>query len=120
MAGKPRYTTEQVIAALRETKGMSTIAAKKLGCDPDTVRAYVKRHSTVADAQREEREGMTDVAELSLYRAVQNGDAWAVCFYLKTQGKGRGYVERQEVTGAEGKPIQMIEVVGDDEGEEDT
>jgi hypothetical protein len=30
-------------------------------------------------------------------------EAWAVCFTLKTIGKGRGYVERNEVTGANGK-----------------
>ena len=36
------------------------------------------------------------MAELSLFKAIQTGEAWAVCFYLKTQGKDRGYVERYE------------------------
>jgi hypothetical protein len=31
-----------------------------------------------------------------------------LCFALKTLGKNRGYVERQEITGKEGGPVQNI------------
>jgi hypothetical protein len=32
----------------------------------------------------------------------------AVKFYLSTKAKDRGYVERQEITGADGGPVQII------------
>jgi hypothetical protein len=32
----------------------------------------------------------------------------AVIFYLKTRGKKRGYIERQEITGADAEPIKII------------
>ena len=32
-----------------------------------------------------------------------------ILFYLKTKGKSRGYVERQELTGSDGKPINWVE-----------
>lgn len=92
-----KYTTQQVIQAIRETKGLVSLAAKRLGCHPDTVRRYAARYPTVAAALREERAAMTDVAELALYSAIQRGEPWAVTFYLKTQGKDRGYTERIDV-----------------------
>lgn len=94
---RQRYTQEQVIGALAQAKGMTTVAARLLNCAPNTVQAYIDRYPAVAETRRQEREAMTDVAELALYKAIQSGEAWAVCFYLKTQGKQRGYVERAEV-----------------------
>lgn len=81
MANKERYTVAQVIEALRKTRGMKGPAATLLKCHRDTVDAYSKRHPTVAAVIAEERESMTDTAELSLARAITKGEAWAVCFY---------------------------------------
>lgn len=92
-----KYTAAQMIDALTQTKGMVTVAARRLGCDPATVYRYIRLYPTVAQAARDQRESVTDMAELALYKAIQDGEGWAVCFYLKTQGKGRGYIERQEV-----------------------
>jgi hypothetical protein len=50
---------------------------------------------------------MVDVAESKLMAKIDAGDTTAIIFFLKTQGKGRGYVERQEVTGAEGNAIEV-------------
>ena len=96
MAAPRKYTQAQMLTALEQSKGMVTVAARLLGCHVETVYAYIERHPALAEAKRQQREGMTDVAELALYKAIQSGEAWAVCFYLKTQGKSRGYVERVE------------------------
>mgnify|MGYP001589873884 FL=1 len=113
MSGE-KFQVAQVIEALRNTKGLVTLAAQRLNCEPDTVRNYAKRHPTVAAALKEERSKMTDVAELSLYNKIVAGEGWAVCFYLKTQGRDRGYVERHEVTGKDGGEL-VLRVVYDDE-----
>jgi hypothetical protein len=105
-----RYTTEQVILAIQETRGMITLAARKLNCAPNTIRAYVQRHPTVAQALQEQREGFLDTAELALMKAVQNGEAWAIAFSLKTLGRKRGYVERVEV---DTNPIDWAKVSDD-------
>ena len=99
MANKPRYTAQQVIAALQQTRGMVYLAAKQLRCDPDTIQNYCKRYPTVAAAKEAARGELLDVAELKLWQAVNNGESWAIAFCLKTIGKTRGYVERQEFSG---------------------
>jgi hypothetical protein len=51
------------------------------------------------------REKMIDNVESALYSQALAGNTVAMIFFLKTQGKKRGYVERQEVTGADGQSI---------------
>jgi hypothetical protein len=102
-----KLTAEAVTAAIRDMNGNISAVAKRLGVCRQTVYSYIERHPSVKDVLAEARETMIDNAESALYRAVLNGEAWAVCFFLKTQGKSRGYVERQEVTGADGGAIVM-------------
>jgi predicted transcriptional regulator len=103
---KDRYTAERVAQALRDTKGLVSLAAKRLGCSAQTVRNYVERYPTVQQTLHDEREAMVDIGELALYKSVQDGEAWAVCFILKCLGKERGYVERAEYTGKDGAAIR--------------
>ena len=53
---------------------------------------------------------MLDFAESKLFQKIKEGDSTAILFYLKTQGKARGYIERSEVTGANGGPVQVENV----------
>jgi len=102
-----RFTADQIITALRETRGLVAVAADRLGCADETVRRHVRTNARVAAALQHEREKLLDVGELSLYRAVQDGEGWAVCFLLKTLGKSRGFVERQELSGPDGGEIRL-------------
>lgn len=58
-------------------------------------------------ARAEGEELRLDIAESALDKAVEAGEAWAVCFFLKTRGKARGYTERHEVTGADDGPVRF-------------
>lgn len=105
---KQRYTAQQVIAALQETKGMIFLAAKRLGCDPETIANYCKRYPTVQAAKDAERGEMVDTAELKLWQSIQNGEAWGIAYCLSRLGKDRGYVERTEQTGKDGVPLNEV------------
>ena len=112
MTTRQRYTQAQVIDALRETKGMVYLAAKRLGCEAQTIYNYRDRYPAVR-AEMEQQDGeVDDAAEMKLYQAIIAGEPWAVQFRLRTKGKRRGYVERvqQEVSGPDGGPIQTEHV----------
>ena len=94
MAAKQKYTQKEIIDALRETKGMVYLAAKRLGCEAQTIYNYRDRYPAVR-AEMEQQDGeVDDAAEMVLYKAIMAGEPWAVQFRLRTKGKGRGYVER--------------------------
>lgn len=105
---KQRYTATQVADTLQESNGLVGVAAERLGCTRRTVQRYIERYETVAQARDDARDNLTDTVEGKLIEKIKGGDTTAIIFYLKTQAKNRGYVERQEVTGAEGKPPAVI------------
>lgn len=94
---KPKLDPELVAAALAELQGNVAAVAKRFGVDRSAVRQLIDKRPALARVCRDAREGMLDHGESALYRAVIAGEAWAVCFFLKTQGKTRGYVEKHQV-----------------------
>ena len=44
---------------------------------------------------------------MQLRKAVNRGEAWAVCFTLKCLGKERGFVERVEHSSPDGQAVQF-------------
>ena len=103
MQNKP----EDYIKAITEAQGLISVAARRLGCSRTAVYEAAKNHPEVQRAIDDARERTTDLAEGKLFQKINEGDNTAIIFYLKTQGKRRGYVERQEVTGAEGSELTV-------------
>jgi hypothetical protein len=109
---KPILETAAVAAALVTFNGNLKAVARSFGVHRSSVQEFVGKSASLTKILHDSREGELDDAESSLYRAILAGEAWAVCFKLKTQGKGRGYVERIEQTGADGGAIKT-EQAGD-------
>ena len=107
-----RYSAQQVADAIRVARGFVTVAAEKLGCHRATVQRYINDYATVQDALTDAREKRHDFVENKLMSAINDGNMTAIIFYLKTQCKTRGYVERVEHTGDSGGTIR-IEYVND-------
>lgn len=97
----------EVEQKLRELNGNMAAAARHFGVTRAAVWKLVQNHPSLKAAQLDSREGMKDNAESSLYRAVLAGEAWAVCFFLKTQAKDRGYIEQLAVAGPDGGAIPI-------------
>jgi hypothetical protein len=100
-------TIEQYEAALRRHRGLQAYAARDLGVTQQAVSDRIRRSPRLQQAVAESREIRLDTAEYKLDQAIEAGEAWAICFFLKTQGKSRGYVERQEHSGPDGGPVDV-------------
>lgn len=102
------HTADEVIEAIRASHGILSAAARRLGITRQTVHKYVERYPTIKAATEEEREKFLDMAEAGLAKHVHNGSLPAIMFALKTVGRNRGYVERQELAGVPDAPISVI------------
>ena len=105
-----RFKADFIIQQLIELKGNVAMLAKKLGVSRTTIYNYVNRHPSVKRALNEARESMLDNVESQLYTKALAGNMTAIIFFLKTQGKRRGYTERIELAGKDGEP-QVIKVI---------
>jgi hypothetical protein len=99
MARTQRYSQAEIIDALTATRGLVTFAARRLGCDPDTVTLYCHRYPKVRAARDTGRERQLDLAEAQLFTAIDAGEAWAIQFLLRTVGRRRGYGDHLEIEG---------------------
>lgn len=69
---------------------------------------FLDRHPELKETLDDARQSMLDNAESALYKAVLRGESWAVSFFLKTQGRTRGYIEASKLE-LEGKIETRVE-----------
>jgi hypothetical protein len=102
-----------MLDALEKSLGVVTAACKAVGIGRTTHYLWMQEDAEYRAAV----EGLSDVAldfaESQLHKQIKEGNSTATIFFLKTKGKKRGYIERQEVEVASGKMFQ-IEVLGED------
>jgi len=109
---KAALTTELIASALKATGGSQAGAGRRLRVDRSAICKRVQKSRLLQSIQRQARESLIDEAETGLLKSVKRGKGWAVCFTLKTLGKDRGYIERQEITGVDGQPFAAGYFVG--------
>src|ERR1051325_11199365 len=94
----PTKEEEDLGKIITKKNGNISAVAKSVKLSRFTVHKKIKASKYLQQAVEDAREKMLDDAEDKLGLSVRKGEAWAVCFVLKTQGKKRGYVERIEQT----------------------
>lgn len=101
-------TINQIAKALEKSNGINAEAGRILGVTGQAIADRVRKSKKLQAVKEDVIEGTLDRAENKLIKAIDRGDLKAVMFYLRTIGKGRGYTERQEVTGQDGAPLVHI------------
>jgi hypothetical protein len=109
-----KFPLSTVKKAIRESGGILAAAARRLDCTRSTVGQYIERHPELRAIVEACRDAEIDTAEEQLFLAVKRGEPWAIAFVLKTIGRRRGYVERQEIESAS----LVVEIVRHVDGRE--
>lgn len=104
-----KFSNQQITDALKEVNGMVYLAARKIGCNPQTIYNRMAKSPAIKEACDAARGELIDISEQKLRAAVLNGEPWAIALVLKTLGKVRGYVERTELSNpGDGTPFQIV------------
>ena len=96
-----------MVAAMEKALGVVTTACKTVGISRQTHYNWLNDPDYAA-AIEDVSEVAVDFAESHLHKLIKDGNPAATIFFLKTKGKGRGYVERQEIAVAEKKPLSWF------------
>lgn len=105
---KRDQTASRIIKAIMESTGFLTVAAQRAGVTYRTVWRYANDYPSVRQAVLESKEAMLDLAENRLLENIKKGDNTSIIFYLKTQGKARGYIEKTEIMAATDVKIHVV------------
>ena len=108
MSNKSDIYKSRLLEALENSLGVVTTACKKANISRKTFYQYCNDDPEFKKAVDDIENIALDFAESQLHKQIQGGNTAATIFYLKTKGKKRGYVERQEITGKEGDAIRFI------------
>src|SRR5690606_13098827 len=104
-------TTNQLkkamLEALRVSFGIIARAAEQVGIHRTTHYTWLESDPEYKAAVADLKEYKKDFVESKLMKLINDGDTAATIFAAKTLCKDRGYVERQELTGADGQPVQI-------------
>jgi len=108
MTNKSLQYKKMLIEAMEKCHGIVSDACKSVGVSRVTYYEYYKNDVKFKKSIDEIEGTVLDFVENKLFEKIDKGDVTCIIFYLKTKGKNRGYIERQEFTGKDGEPITPI------------
>ena len=93
-----------MIEALGKSLGIVTNACKQVGISRQTHYEWMRKDFDYSKACKDIDNVTLDFAESKLHEQIFEGNVASIIFFLKTKGKGRGYVERQELDVKQNTP----------------
>lgn len=110
MSNRIEHTKRALIEAMEASLGVVTTACKKVGISRTTFYEYYKTDQAFKKEVDDIEAVALDFAESQLHAQIMKGNTAATIFYLKTKGKGRGYIERIENVHEGSVPVNIKEV----------
>ena len=109
---KATKTTDKkrtMLNALEKSLGVVTSACLETKIDRTTHYRWLKEDEEYKRGVEDIENIAIDFVESKLYGNIKRGDVTSILFFLKTKGKKRGYIERQEIDHTtNGKDINKL------------
>ena len=86
-----------MIEALEKSLGIVTTAAKMVGICRSTHYLWISNDEEYKLEVEAVADLTLDFVESKLHKQIEKGEVSSTIFYLKTKGKRRGYIEKQEI-----------------------
>ena len=102
---KTAASKEAFLTQLEQSFGLVATTCRKVGISRSTYYKWRKDDSQFADRADEVKELQKDAVEALILKKMKGGDTSMLIFYAKTQMKDRGYVERRELVGKDGRDL---------------
>lgn len=101
---------KEFLETYKATKGGLINACNLIGVPKQTVTYWKQNDPQFAEQLEDVKETIYDELEASMFeRAIKGSDTLAI-WISKTKMANRGYVERKEVTGKDGAPLNEIKI----------
>ena len=88
-----------------------SVCCRKVGISRQTFYDWQKNDDDFAVDVKNVQDELLDFAESVLFKKVRDGSTAELIFFLKTKGKSRGYVERQEISTDGGWPLFEVKII---------
>jgi len=115
---KSEHLKKELLSALRNSLGVVSTACEKLGISRTTYYKYYNEDRSFKEQVDNIGEATIDFAESKLFELIKSGNVTATIFFLKTKGKKRGYIEKQD-SSENSNNITGIKLISDCEATED-
>ena len=96
-ANKTEHSKKKVVDALEKSLGVVTTACKIADVSRTQFYQWLKDDEDFAKKVQEIENVTLDFVESQLHKQIKENSTAATIFFLKTKGKKRGYIERQEI-----------------------
>lgn len=118
MNEQTEHNKKAILKALEKSLGIVTTACRNTNISRTQFYQWLKDDSEFKKKVDDISNIALDYAESQLHKQIGDQNTSATIFYLKTKGKKRGYVERQEITGIDGENVFSIKVVDERDTDE--
>lgn len=107
MGRRKLVTHNKLMKAIKNSNGIITIIADRLGVSRGTVHKYMNLDEEAKALYESECETVLDIAEVVIIDAIKNQDVQTAKWYLGTKGGKRGYNPALELKGNTSEPITL-------------